>query len=230
LESRRFGRFKASAGMVYPEFDENVHVIEPFNIPIDWQDTISIDPGLNNPLSAHWYAIDFDNNIYVVAEWFMAGKSVDYHAQNIERISNSLGWKRDEKGRVSALIDSAANQKTLASLKSVSELFFEQGVCVNTSVNKELFSGIQRVKEYLKINDGKPKLYVFKNCTNLIRELKTYRWGSGETPKKTDDHALDELRYYLMTKPKNIPPKKEKTIIQKDKERLFRKILNERNK
>ena len=49
-------------------------------------------------------------------------------------------------------------------------------------------------------------------------------------PKKTDDHALDELRYYLMTKPKTAFPKVEKTEIQKDKERLIRKIVNERKK
>ena len=39
---------------------------------------------------------------------------------------------------------------------------------------------------------------------------------------------MDELRYYLMSKP-NVPiVKVEKTEIQKDKERLFKKILNER--
>ena len=65
---------------------------------------------------------------------------------------------------------------------------------------------------------------------NLIRELKNYRYKEGETPRKTDDHALDELRYYLMTKPFNAPPKREKNEIQKDKERLYRKILNERKK
>jgi hypothetical protein len=31
-----------------------------------------------------------------------------------------------------------------------------------------------------------------------------------------------------MSKPQNSPTKKEKTEIQKDKERLFRRILNER--
>lgn len=230
LESRRYGRFKASAGMVYPEFDENVHVIQPFDIPFEWQDTISIDPGLNNPLSAHWYAVDYDGNIYVVAEWFMAGQGVDYHAQNIERISCALGWKRDSLGRLNALIDSAANQKTLASMKSVTELFYDCNILVNPRVNKDMFSGIQRVKQYLKINNGKPKLFIFSNCVNLIKELKSYRWGDDEMPKKVDDHCLDELRYYVMTKPENIPPKKLKTPVQKDKERLIRKIMNERKK
>ncbi len=230
LDSRRYGRFKASEGLVYPEFDENIHVIEPINLPSEWQDNISIDPGLNNPLSAHWYSVDYDGNVYVVAEHFESGRDVTYHAQKIKEISARLNWKKDFSGRIGALIDSAANQKTLSSLKSVTELFHEQGINVNPNVNKDTFSGIQRVKQYLKITNGKPKIFIFKSCTNLIRELKSYRWGEGETPRKSDDHALDELRYYLMTKPKNTPPQKPKTEIQKDKERLYRKILNERKK
>ena len=228
LESRRFGRFKANCGLVYTEFDENIHVIEPFNVPIDWYDEISIDPGLKNPLSAHWYAVDYDGTVFVIAEHFESDKTVEYHAKRINEICASLGWKKDGAGRIRALIDSAANQKTLASVKSVTELFYEQGINVNPNVNKDLFSGIARVKQYLKPFSGAPKLYIFKTCVNLIRELKSYRWGNDDAPKKTDDHALDELRYYIMTKPENLPPKREKTLIEKDKERLFRKILNER--
>ncbi|MBQ3046560.1 MAG: terminase family protein [Clostridia bacterium] len=229
LDSRRYGKFKAASGLVYPEFDENIHVLkEPFNIPSEWQDVISIDPGLNNPLSAHWYAVDYDSNVYVIAEHFEAGRDIEYHSERIKSISNRLGWKKDRCGRLTALIDSAANQKTLASLKSVSELFYEYGIAVNPNVNKDMFSGIQRVKEYLRVRDGRSKLYIFPECVNLIRELKTYRWGDGDNPKKTDDHALDELRYYLMSKPENTPPKVEKTLIQKDKERLIRKLINER--
>ncbi len=231
LESRRYGKFKSSTGLVYPEFDTEVHVLkEPFKIPFEWQDTLSIDPGLNNPLSVHWYAVDYDGNVYVVAEHYEAGKDVFYHSEKIKEISKQLSWKCDKNGRINALIDSAANQKTLASSKSVTELFFDYGIAVNPNVNKDVFVGIQRVKEYLKVTDGKPKLYIFPGCTNLIREFKTYRWGNGDSPKKIDDHALDELRYYLTSKPEPAKLNKVKTAIQKDKERLFKKIMNERKK
>ncbi len=230
IESRRYGRFKASEGLVYPEFDENVHVIDPINLPAEWQDIISIDPGLNNPLSAHWYSVDYDGNVYAVAEHYEAGKDVIYHSEKIKEISKALGWRTDSSGRINALIDSAANQKTLASSKSVTELFYDNGIIANPKVNKDLFSGIQRVKQYLNLKNGKPNLYIFRTCVNLIRELKSYWWGSGDVPKKYDDHCLDELRYYLMTKPNPVLQKVEKTAIQKDKERLYRKILNERKK
>ena len=222
LQSRKYGKFATSEGLVYPEFDESVHVIEPFPLPKDWQDNISIDPGLNNPLSAHWYAVDYDDNVYVVYEHFKAGQGVDYHAAEILRICDLLGWKRDGKGRVSALIDSAAKQRTLSGTKSVCELFSERGILVNPNVEKDLFAGISRVKSYLNRRNGLPNLYIFSNCTQLISELKGYYWGSGDTPKKVDDHALDEMRYYLMTRPSKSPPVREKTAVEKDKERRIR--------
>lgn len=230
-QQRRYGKFAATGpGLVYPEFDERVHVIEPFDVPKEWQDNISIDPGLNNPLSAHWYAADFDDNVYVIYEHFAAGKDVDFHAAAIREICDKLGWKRDSRGRVCALIDSAAKQRTLSGVKSVCELFYERGILVNPDVNKDLFSGISCVKSYLRRDNGLPNLYIFSNCVNLIRELKKYFWGAGDVPKKEDDHALDEMRYYLMSRPKRLPHAEEKTEVQKDKERLWRKIARARRK
>ena len=125
---------------------------------------------------------------------------------------------------IEAIIDSAANQTTLASAKSVTQLFYDFGISVDPRVNKDMFSGIQRVKSYLKDANGNTKLYIFKTCTNLIRELKAYHWGNSDLPVKTDDHALDELRYYIMTCPQNIQPKEEPTLIARQKNRLIRRL------
>lgn len=224
LESRCYGKFSSSMGLVYPEFDPQIHVIEPFDIPREWHDTISIDPGLNNPLSAHFYAVDYDGNVFVIAEHFEAGKDVQYHADAIKKICERLGWEKGFGGRYDALIDSAATQKTLASSKSVCELFYDFGINANPKVNKDLFSGINRVKSYLKDAEGRVKLFIFKNCTNLIRELKSYFWGDNDRPVKADDHALDELRYYIMSRPEAPKIQKVKTEIEKDKEKLIRKL------
>ena len=223
LESRKFGKFSFFGGLVYPEFDERVHIIEPFDIPFEWQDTISIDPGLNNPLSAHFYAVDFDGNVYVVAEHFEAKKDVAYHASKIKAIAQKLNWHHASNGMLSALIDSAATQRTLASQKSVVDLFYDNQILVNPKVNKDMFSGISTVKRFLKDGEGKAHLFIFKNCVNLIQEFKTYFWGDEDLPIKKDDHALDELRYYLMSHPSAHMPQKTKTDIQLDKERLIRK-------
>lgn len=221
--SRRFGKFSSSEGLVYPEFDQSIHVIPPFSVPKEWYTNISIDPGLSNPTSCHFYAVDYDGVIYVIDEHFEAGQNVDYHVRKIFEIANRLGWQKDSKGRLHALIDSAANQRTLAAEKSVAELFSEKGVLVNTDVNKDLYSGIQRIKSLFE--QRPPRIYIFANCVNLIREIKSYWWGAGDRPKKTDDHALDELRYFVMTQPKPSPsPLPKKSEIQADKERLIRNV------
>ena len=223
LQSRRYGKFMQCGGMVYNEFNENIHVIDPFEVPYEWYDNISIDPGLNNPLSAHWYARDFDGNVYVIAEHFDKGKDVYFHAERIKEISKKLNWHFCN-GKLTALIDSAANQRTLASSKNVVELFYENDILVNPKVNKDMFSGINVVKRYLKDGEGKAHLFIFKNCVNLIKEIKSYWWGDNDLPIKKDDHCLDEMRYYLMSITDREKIKKEKSLVQKDKEKLIKKL------
>lgn len=224
LDSRKYGRFSEGYGLVYPEFDESVHVVKPFSVPPEWQENVSIDPGLHNPLSAHWYCVDWDGNIYVVAEHYEKGRDIDFHAAAIDEISRRLGWKRDGSGRISALIDSAAGQRTLASSKSVSELFYERGIAVNPNVDKDVFSGISRVKSYLARGNGQPDIYIFDCCENMIAEFKSYSWGAGDRPIKAGDHAMDELRYFVMSRPHAPERAKEQGALARDKARRIRRL------
>ncbi len=221
LESRRYGRFMTDAcGIVYTEFCE-ANVVTPFNVPEDWQMCLSVDPGLNNPLSCHWYAVDGDGNVFVVAEHYQAKRDVQYHAEKIRAICQELGWHKDSFGRYVMLMDSAANQKTLSGPNSVATLFEEHGFTVNTHVNKDVCYGISKVKNLLYSADGVRKLFIFSCCVNLIREMKGYKWGEGDNPVKKDDHALDELRYFVCSLP-SAEDKVQKSWVQQDKERLFR--------
>ena len=72
-------------------------------------------------------------------------------------------------------------------------------------------------------------MFIFKTCVNLIREIQGYFWGNGDAPIKRDDHALDELRYYIMSRPEKAFKKLEKSAITRDKERLYKKLRMERN-
>ena len=228
LQSRRYGRFASREGLVYPEFDESVHVIEPFAVPPEWQAGIAIDPGLKNPLSAHWYAVDWDGNVYVVAEHYAAGKDIDFHAAAIRTTCDKLGWKRDGSGWVEALIDSAAGQRTLAASKSVAELFYERGIYADTRVEKDVFAGVEQVKSYLRRENGAPDLYIFSCCVHMIREFKSYFWGAGASPVKRDDHAMDELRYFLMSRPRRAVREEAPNAVLKDKERRIRALMRQK--
>ena len=223
LNARKYGRFSSFGGMVYNNFDENINVIDPFDVPTDWYDNISIDPGLHNPLSAHWYACDYDGNVYVIAEWYKANVDIETHAKAIHDISNKLSWPKNN-GKLCCLIDSAANQKTLSSIRSVTELFYDFDIIANPKVNKDLFAGISRVKRYICDANGNRKLFIFRNCVNLIREIKGYFWSDKDVPYKKDDHCLDELRYYIMSRPEPAKVIHTKSIITLDKERKMRRL------
>ena len=220
LDARNNGNFSYSGGLVYNNFDENVNVIEPFNVPKEWYDNIAIDPGLKNPLSCHWYAVDYDGNIYVIAEHYEAEKSIEEHSIKIKEICKRLNWPT-KNGYINALIDSAGTQQTLASSKSVVDLFYDYGILTNPKVNKDLFSGIQRVKSLIKNANGESKLFIFKTCVNMIREIKGYFWGNADVPIKKDDHSLDELRYYVMSKPQSKEIKAEVSSELKFKNKLI---------
>ena len=88
--------------------------------------------------------------------------------------------------------------KNLNSNKSVVEQLLNYKIRANTKVNKNILEGIHEVKNYIKDGEGKSRLFIFKNCVNLIREIKSYAWGD-DKPLKTNDHSMDELRYYIMS-------------------------------
>jgi len=68
---------------------------------------------------------------------------------------------------------------------------------------KDIHLGIEAVQAALKIQgDGKPRLFIFKNCHNTIKEITGYKWSEGteikdakDKPLQVNDHACDCLRY-----------------------------------
>lgn len=227
LETRCDGKFMTLGGLVYPNFDENFNVIDPFDVDKSWYDNISIDPGYTNPLSCHFYACDGDGNVYVIAEVYGAQIPLEQHAEKIHQVANSLDWPKDSKGYLNALIDSASLQKTLSSQDSVADKFYQNKIYVNTKVNKSLI-GLQTVRKYICDANGNRKLFIFKNCVNMIREIKAYSFGNDESPVKKDDHSMDELRYYLMSKQSQLSTKKTLPETLKYKQKLINNLKREK--
>ena len=47
------------------------------------------------------------------------------------------------------------------------------------------------------------KIVICKDCENTLREMALYCWEDGgngrDVPKKENDHAMDEMRYFAMS-------------------------------
>lgn len=189
-------------GAVWDEFKAR-NIVDPFEVPKDWEGVISLDHGVTNPTAVLWGFTDFDGNVYIADEHYEAGQIISHHADQIK--------KRDNASVGSYLIDpsciSKINSKN-GQLYSVIDEYLDCGLTFVPADNSKM-AGINRVNQFFKSN----KLFIFKNCVNLIREIESYKWAKlkpgvqknePEEPIKKNDHACDALRYLIMSRPYSI--------------------------
>jgi len=223
LESRKYGRFTDGAGLVFTEFsDENI--IDPLSVSLltGFDFLISIDPAYVAPTGVVWVATDGES-YYVIDDYSISHKTVEEHANSVVEKNKQLGI--DE---CTILIDSASTQRTLVGSRTVEMQFKDAGLDVNANVNKNVIEGIMKMKSLLKDVNGVRRLFITKNCVNLIRELRGYTWGDNERPVKKNDHCIDALRYIIMHNVsrkkkanKNVLVEKKRELIKLGKQQLF---------
>lgn len=183
------GVWRGNEGAVYPEFDEDTHVVEPFEIPADWRRLRAIDFGYTNPFVCLWGALDGDGRLYVHRERYKASERTAEHAKEILRLSG------EEKYFVTVADHDAAERAELDSAGIRTE-----------AARKDVATGIQAVKGRLATQaDGRPRLLFFKTLKHTLSEIYEYRWearregvNAKEEPVKLNDHAMDALRYMVM--------------------------------
>ena len=193
-------RFEKFTGVIYKEFDRSIHVVEPFKPPVSWSKYGAMDFGSTNPTAHLWIAIDQDYNIYVYDEYYVTQQNTPTHANVIK-----TKWGMDKPLAIWG--DPSANQQMLDYANE--NLFIVPAVKIFPDEGSWVQSGIDKITQLLKVSKkiGKPKLFVTSNCVNLIREFETYQWlenkqeqtNEKETPLKANDHALDALRYFIVS-------------------------------
>jgi PBSX family phage terminase large subunit len=214
------GSFDAFEGAVYPEFRRDVHVIKPFKIPSEWTRVIGIDHGYRNPSAWIWAAVDGDQNLYVYREFYEREWLIEEICKG-HRVRNQAGvttLMKGEKISMAVIDPSTRAERNEKNGEKVSDFTIYQDNLPSdfplATANNDVTAGIDRVKSYMKIDPrtNKPKLFIFDSCTNLIDELCKYRYmelnhsqvgkkNEREQPYKHDDHAVDALRYLIMSQP-----------------------------
>lgn len=186
--ARTRGNFVALEGIIYTEWDPNLHVIDPFDIPAHWPRYRAIDFGTRAPFCCLWLARDpSDDTLYVWREHYESEKTTTEHAEIIERLEKEEPppqW-------------TAADPESLDAIRTLQRRGWA-GIR-HPGWMKSVEAGISDLKGRLKPDaEGRPHLKVFRGCVNLIREFHAYLWakGSKEQPHPDcSDHALDALRY-----------------------------------
>lgn len=217
IEREIMGSFDSFAGQIYTEFNRNVHIVKPFDIPKEWPRRIGMDHGFTNPTAALWIATDYDNNVYVYREFYKSGWLIEEVCKGNKKTKEHGIVGLSKKEEIEGIwIDPSTKAKRGQTGGSDWDIYLENIPKKWSLVpaNNEVNAGIDRVKSFLKphIKTNKPKLFIFDTCVNLIEEMTQYRWaelpegsrGSKnelEKPHKYNDHACDALRYIIMSLP-----------------------------
>ena len=185
---RRFilGEWVQAEGLIYDFFDES-YIREPPGDRFE-RFVISCDYGTVNPASfglwgkqgGVWYRIKefyYDSRLE---------KRQKTDAEYLEDLKALAGGRRIE----SVVVDPSA--------ASFMELLRREGFTVLPAEN-DVLSGIRITADLLKSG----KIVITPSCLDSIREFGLYSWSESpagrDAPKKENDHAMDDIRYFAAT-------------------------------
>ena len=179
------GLWVRAEGLVYPMFGDGC-------ITQDTPDTgdyyISIDYGTLNPFSAGLWCVGKKCAVRI-AEIYYSGreekkqKTDEEYCDMVERLAG------DKPIRAVVVDPSAAS--------FIEALRRRNGFKVRHADN-DVLNGIRTTSDFLR--DGRIKIHA--GCKDAIREFGLYRWdekAESDRVVKENDHAMDEIRYMVMT-------------------------------
>jgi hypothetical protein len=194
------GDWEVAEGAAFTEFDRNIHIIDPFEIPIHWDRIKGIDYGYASESACVWGAIDRDDNTLIIyRELYRKGLLATDLAQLITEM------ELNDPMSVPGVLDTACWNRTGQTGPTVGETLVKAGHKLRRA-DKNRVAGKIQIHEYLKVQQsGRPKLQIFNTCPNLIRELQSIPLDKSN-PEDVDthapDHAYDALRYLIMSRPR----------------------------
>ena len=203
------GDWDSFEGQVFKEFvnDPNhykdrkwTHVIEPFDIPLDWPRFFSFDHGYSRPFSCQWWAMDYQGRAYLYKEWYGCKPkqaNVGLELTPVQIADGILEREEDEirnNLRVLRVADPAIFDKSRGD--SVADQMApgfhgrQKGVLFSRGDNARL-PGKMQVHERLRFgDDGKPGMYIFNTCKDWIRTVPNLPY-SMKKPEDIDTEAED---------------------------------------
>lgn len=208
-KSRVKGQFVQVGGLIYKHFSADKHVIDPIDPRTlkDWYWYASLDHGFNNPTAWLWHAVSPDGKCITFDEHYVSGEVVDYHAQAVRA-------KVESHGRAPNVYVGDPSIRSVDPITGTSiHLEYTKAGIPILLANNDVAAGINRVSSYLDSGN----LVITRNCVNLIGEMQRYRWktwaskriqhlnNNHEVAHKKNDHAVDSLRYFIMSRPELAP-------------------------
>ena len=195
------GQWTFASGTVYGhDFDPETNVLDldaalaargldpTAGLPAEWPRIRAIDFGYRDPFVCLWFAISPDSELWCYREYYHPGRSMAHHAQAIRELSQGE--------HILYTVADSSEPQSIADLRRLGVPAIE--------AKRDRRAGRMLVGDYLR--DGRLR-FVRGQCPQTIREINFYRWDvdkNKEGAKEAtigDDHAMDAMRYAIMSRP-----------------------------
>lgn len=179
------GKWVAADGLVYPMFNADKHIKQGSDFDEYY---LSCDYGTVNPFSLGLWGHCSDG-WYRINEYYHSSRDKGIQLTDEEYYTHLKELAGDKKITALIIDPSAA---------SFIEVVRRHGELAVIKADNDVLKGINRVCQALKDNE----IYIQPCCVDAIREFSIYRWDNDnrrDAPKKENDHAMDDIRYFVQT-------------------------------
>lgn len=202
------GDWNVVAGAYYPEFAVHKHVIPPFRVPDYWTKFRAMDWGSARPFSVGWYTVSDGtvpgipkNALIKYREWYGAKSPNVGLKMTVDAVADGVLLRSGNEKYSHSVADPAIFQEDGG--PSIYEQMRKRGLIWNAADNKRI-PGWEMLRTRLTGEDDKPMIYFFSTCADTIRTIPilqhdTHRMEDIDTDG--EDHAADETRYAVMSRP-----------------------------
>lgn len=179
------GKWVAADGLVYPMFDSRKHVRQGKDFDEYY---LSCDYGTVNPFSLGLWGHN-DEGWFRIKEYYHASREKGVQLTDEEYYVHLKELAAD-RSITALIVDPSA--------ASFIEVVRRHGEFTVIKAENDVLKGINRVCQALKNNE----IFISPGCADAIREFSIYRWDNNnkkDAPKKENDHAMDDIRYFVQT-------------------------------
>ena len=196
------GNWDVAEGAAFPEWNTDIHVIEPFDVPKTWKKFRACDYGYGSYSGVVWIAISPSEQLIVYRELY---------TQKVlaTDLADMILEAEEDDGTISyGVLDSSLWHKRGDTGPSLAEQMVQRGCRFRPSDRSKgsRVSGKNEIHRRLQIEEERDRagIEIFSSCTNLIAQLPVIpldKNNSEDVDTKAEDHLYDALRYGIMSRP-----------------------------
>ncbi len=197
------GDWDIKEGAAFTEFDRNIHVVEPFDIPNNWVKFRACDYGYGSKSGVVWMAVAPNEQLIVYRELYVSKVLATDLADMILDLEAGDGTIKY------GVLDSSLWHKRGDTGPSLAEQMVSRGCRWRPSDRSKgsRVAGKNEIHRRLQVDEftEEPRLVFFSNCTNMVAQLPSIpldKKNPEDIDTHSEDHLYDALRYGIMSRPR----------------------------